>query len=170
MMAHDHALPAFPPRVVVCVGAVVLKEAKALFVRQAYGGMNGVWSIPWGFFEGRRPHAVIEGPEAAALREVKEESGIEAEIVGLLGIQDDDREGVEGTVYLIFLCRHASGEPRPDGRETDRAAFLSLDEVHELSEPVDEFCRWMVERVLSHRHKVIEPCAENPYSPHLAFL
>ena len=170
MISQGGAEPSFPPRVVVCVGAVVLKEAKALFVRQSYGGMKGVWSIPWGFFEGRGPQGATVDPEATALREVKEEAAIEAEIVGFLGIQQDVRESGESTVYLIFLCQHTTGEPRPDGYETDRATFFSLAEMDELGEPVDEFCRWIVKRVLSHRHTVLEPCADNPYSPHLAFL
>ena len=71
---------AWPPTMVVCVGAVVLRGEHVLLVRQAEGhSLAGQWSIPWGFVDpGEFPHE-------AALREIYEESGINAEIEGLLG-------------------------------------------------------------------------------------
>ena len=72
---------AWPPRIVVCVGTVVLRENRALFVRQAKGqSLEGKWSIPWGVVEPG------ESPDNAALRETGEEGGITAEIEGLLGV------------------------------------------------------------------------------------
>jgi ADP-ribose pyrophosphatase YjhB (NUDIX family) len=169
MNAKGHALPSSPPRVIVCVGGVVLKDHAALFVRQAYGAMTGVWSIPWGFYEGRGV-AGEAGPDAAVLREIKEEAAVHAEIVGLLGVQGHARESGEGTAYIIFLCCHMAGEPTPDGHETDRAAFLGLQQLKAMEEPVDEFCKWIVERVLTGAHTVIPLCRENPYAPHAAYL
>ncbi|NLF01696.1 MAG: NUDIX domain-containing protein, partial [Anaerolineales bacterium] len=109
-------------------------------------------------------------PESAALREAREEAGIEAQIVGFLGVQNHARSDGEGTVYLIFLCQHVAGEPQADSQETDRAAYLSLAQMDALDEPIDEFCRWVVERVLSGCHQTIPSCADTPYAPYLAFL
>ncbi len=59
------------PRMVVCVGAVVLQGERVLFVRQAQGHpLEGRWSIPWGIVDPG------ESPDAAALRETREESGV----------------------------------------------------------------------------------------------
>lgn len=61
----------WPPRMVVCVGAVVLQGERVLFVRQAQGHpLEGQRSIPWGIVEPG------ESPDAAALRETQEESGV----------------------------------------------------------------------------------------------
>lgn len=160
-----------PPRVIVCVGAVVLRGERCLFVRQTYGALKGMWSLPWGYPHGGHPRGFADPPEAAALRETLEESGITAEIEGLLGIQNDIRPDTgEPCVYLLFQCRHLGGEPTPDGRETDRAAFLSLNELDALGEPVDAFCDWLARRVLTGRAQLIAGEADNPYRPHLAFL
>jgi ADP-ribose pyrophosphatase YjhB (NUDIX family) len=156
---------------IVCVGAVVLREEKVLFVRQTYGELRGRWSLPWGFPHGADPRGFPDPPEAAACRETLEESGVTAEIDGFLGIQNDVRsETGEPCLYLLFRCRHVTGTPTPDGRETDRAAYLSLADLDGLKEPVDEFCEWIARRVLEGEAQLICPEPANPYRPHLAFL
>ena len=76
------------PRWVLCVGAVVLRDDRVLWVRQAKGhSLEGQWSIPWGFVD------VGEGAEEAAVRETLEEAGVHIEVSGLLGAQDLRTEG-----------------------------------------------------------------------------
>jgi len=158
------------PPITLCVGAVVLREGKILFIRQAYGSLIGKWSLPWGFVDRRNPAGSLETPDRAAVRETLEEAGIAAEVDGLLGIQNHlDKNGVP-RLYLIFLCRYLSGEPVPDYHETDRAAWFSLDEMANFNEPFDEFCEWIARRVLEGRYHLIPPQPVNPYQPHLAFL
>jgi ADP-ribose pyrophosphatase YjhB (NUDIX family) len=153
------------------VGAVVLRGQKVLLVRQTYGALKGMWSLPWGFPHGEEPRGFADPPQVAALRETLEEGGVTAEIEGLLGIQTHARpESGEPCVYLLFLCRHVRGEPTPDDQETDRAAYFSLAALDALDEPVDEFCEWLARRVLQGRFSLIPPELANPYRPHLAFL
>ena len=164
-------MPDFPPRVIACVGAVVLRGQKVLLVRQTYGGLRGMWSLPWGFLHGEHPQGFADPPHVAALRETLEEGGIEAEVEGLLGIQNHARqESGETCVYFLFLCRHVGGEPTPDGQETDRAAYFSQAQLDALEDPVDEFCEWLARRVLRGEYQLIPREPDNPYRPHLAFL
>ena len=164
-------MPDGPPRVIMCVGAVVLRGHRVLLVRQTYGALKGMWSIPWGFPHRDHPGGHPDPPHLAALRETLEEGGITAEIEGLLGVQNHARtEGAEPWVYLLYLCRHTAGEPTPDGLETDRAAYFSLDALDALDEPVDEFCEWLSRRVLRGDYHLIPPESVNPYHPNLAFL
>jgi len=161
----------FSPLVVVCVGAVVLKDSKVLFIRQTYGKLTGKWSIPWGYAYTPGANGKVDPPHIAALRETMEEAGIEAEIDGLLGIQNHhDSETASERLYVLFLCHHILGEPTPDQFETDRAVYFSLDELKAVEENVDKFCYWLALNVLQGKHKVIPPNRENPYEPHLAFL
>ncbi len=152
----------WPPKKVVCAGTVVLHGKKVLLVRQARGHpLAGQWSIPWGIVDER------ESPEEAALRETHEESGIKAEIQGLLGIQNLPEVGWLG---IVFLCRHVAGEPVADGTETDKAGYFSLEELGTLKEPIEPWCEWLVHRVLNGEYTVI-PCEpDNPYRPQRAFL
>lgn len=155
--------PDWPPRMVVCVGAVVLQGSRALFVRQAKGhSLEGQWSIPWGLVDPG------ESPDTAALRETQEEGGIIAEMKGLLGIQNLRKEG---WLAIVFLCRHVSGVPTSDGGvETDRAAYFSPDEMEAFDEPFEPWCEWLVRRVLRGQYRIIPPQSNNPCHPRLAFL
>jgi ADP-ribose pyrophosphatase YjhB (NUDIX family) len=155
---------------VLCVGAVVLHGNKVLFIRQTYGWLKGSWSIPWGYVEGKRPDSQLEPPHLAALRETLEEAGVSAELEGFLGIQNHSTRDGDPRLYLLYLCRHAGGVPTPDHNETDQAAYLSLTEMDNLGEPIDEFCYWIARRVLQNDYQLIRPNADNPYRPHLAFL
>jgi ADP-ribose pyrophosphatase YjhB (NUDIX family) len=172
MTEQSQLTPEYPPRMVVCVGSIVLREDKVLFARQTYGEtLKGKWTLPWGFVQGEDPSTYDDPPHVAALRETWEEAGIVAEVDGLLGIQEASRSK-EGhpRVYLLYLCHHVRGDPTPDDRETDRAAYFSLDELRERQQDVDHFCYWLAMRVLRGQHTVVPPEPENPYAPHLAFL
>lgn len=161
----------FPPRLAICVGAVVLRGERVLFVRQTYGdSLTGTWTLPWGYVQGVTSDGEPDPPHIAALRETLEEGGITATVEGLLGIQQHASRTGEPRVYILFLCRHTSGDPAPDDAETDRAAYLSLADLDALDDPIDEFCAWLARRVLRGEHHVIPPEAANPYAPHLAFL
>lgn len=153
----------WPPRKVVCVGTVVLRENRALFIRQAKGhSLEGQWSIPWGIVDPG------ESPDVAALRETLEEGGIVAEIEGLLGIQNLPQKGWIG---IVFVCRHVSGIPKSNGGiETDRAAYFSLAEMDAFDEPFEPWCEWLVCRVLRGEYHLIPPELDNPYCPRLAFV
>lgn len=154
--------PEWPPRTVVCVGAVVLRGEQVLFVRQAQGhSLAGQWSIPWGFVDAGEP------PEVAAVRETREESGVEARVEGLLGVQNLPESGWLG---IVFLCRHLSGEPVPDGVETDRAAYFDLLAMEALGEPFEPWCAWLARRVLRGKARSIPLCPDNPYRPRMAFF
>lgn len=160
----------FPPKMVLCVGAVVLKQDNVLFIRQSYGDLIGQWSIPWGYVDGVDPNGRLEPPHQAALRETQEEAHVTAELLGFLGIQNHCTSNGDPRLYLLYLCRHLSGEPKPDHQETDRASYLSLAEMETLDEPIDEFCDWIARKVLQGNYQLIEPEPDNPYRPHLAFL
>lgn len=151
----------WPPKMAVCIGTVVLRGEQVLFVRQAPGtSLSGRWSIPWGVVDPG------ESPEVAALRETREEGGVTAEIEGLLGFQNLQ----PGWIGIVFLCRHIDGEPTPDGVETDRATYMSLEQLGAVDEPLEPWCRWLARRVLRGECRVIPPEPDNPYQPRLAYL
>ncbi len=158
----DKEISSWPPKMAVCVGAVVSHEQRILLIRQAQGHpLAGQWSIPWGLVnEG-------ETPEDAVLRETFEESGITAAVDGLLGIQNLRSPGWVG---IIFACHSVAGEPISDGVETDRAAYFSLEEILAFTEPFELWCKWLALRILSGKCNVIPDNPGTPYTPCKAFL
>ena len=75
-------VPAAPRRPVVGVGVVVLKDDHVLLIRRGKPPRNGQWSIPGG------KQKLGETWRAAAHREVREETGIEIELIGLIDVVD----------------------------------------------------------------------------------
>jgi 8-oxo-dGTP diphosphatase len=64
-------------RPVPCVGVVCLRGDEVLLIRRGKAPLKGEWSIPGGRME------MGEGAAQGALRELKEETGVEAELLGL---------------------------------------------------------------------------------------
>lgn len=152
----------WPPKKVMCSGAVVLKDKKVLLVRQAEGhNLAGQWSIPWGIVE------ADEQPEITAVRETVEESGIVSELVGFLGYQNFNWQAM---VAFIYLCQHLNGEPRPDRVETDLAGYFSLAELDTLSDPIEPWTNWLIRRVLTGEYHLIPAVPDNPEKPLTAFF
>jgi ADP-ribose pyrophosphatase YjhB (NUDIX family) len=108
-------------------GIVYDDEGRVLFVRQR---PDGVWSTPGGSLEPE------ETPAEGAVREVREETGLETAVVRLLGVIGGPSFVVEypngdRSQYLstVFECAVIGGTLRPDHDEVSEVAFLSLDEA-----------------------------------------
>ena len=85
--------------------------------------------MPGGFIE---PEETIE--QAVVSVEVAEEAGVTAEVEGILGLRNRCDPDVGNSLYIVLLLRSLSGEPKPDGKEVDRAAYFSLDEIRMLEQ------------------------------------
>ena len=132
------------------VGGAVVRDDKLLFIRRASRHGHGNWQLPGGFIE---PDETIE---QAVVREVEEETGVVAEVEAVLGIRSryDPQSG--NGIYVILLLRPTVGEPRADGRETDHAEFLTLEQIRELN-PLPPVNWEIAQRVLSHDRRLLIP-------------
>ncbi|NPB05636.1 MAG: NUDIX hydrolase [Aquificae bacterium] len=114
-----------PVRREFSAGGVVIKDKREVLLIK---NPSGVWTFPKGHIEEG------ETKEEAALREVKEETNVDAEIVTYLGEISYffTRGGVRvfKTVYF-FLMRYRSGVPAPSWEVKD-ARFFPLGEAERL--------------------------------------
>jgi len=149
---------------IVCVGAVVRQGDRVLLVRQSAGhSLAGQWTVPWGRLDPG------ESPAAAAVREVREEGGVDAIVEGLLGVQALP-EPWRGWIAIAYLCRHVSGAPHPEDTETDAAAYYSLPELDALGEPIEPWSAWLVRRVLAGRFTLVPSDPSNPLEARGTYL
>jgi 8-oxo-dGTP diphosphatase len=109
---------------VPAVGVVCFKGREVLLIRRAKPPLEGQWSLPGGRLEAG------ERLEAAALRELMEETGVEAEILGLAAVVDGLFPGAH-YVLIDYAARWRVGEPRA-GDDAAEAAFHPLDGLEGL--------------------------------------
>jgi len=109
-------------------GGIVLKDSKVLLIKNA--AMRDPKKAYWGFPKGHINPG--EKSEAAALREIEEETGIKAQIVKKLG---DSRyvftkEGEKiFKVVVFFLLDYVSGEIVPQDLEVLDSGWYGTDEA-----------------------------------------
>jgi 8-oxo-dGTP diphosphatase len=115
-----------PPAPIPAVGVVCLRGDEVLLIRRGTPPRQGEWSLPGGRIEpGER---TID----AALRELREETGVEAEITGLIDVVDGlFPEASRHYVLIDYAARWLSGEPVA-GDDALEARFVALDAVETL--------------------------------------
>src|SRR5690606_16518957 len=105
------------------VGVVCLKGDEVLLIRRGTPPRQGEWSLPGGRIEPGERLA------AAALRELREETGVEAELIGLVDVVDGlFPEAGRHYVLIDYAARWTAGEPVA-GDDAAEAAFLPFDEA-----------------------------------------
>jgi len=103
-------------------GGVVFNDAGKLMLREPTNHYGGYW---WTFAKGR-PNAG-ESPQEAALREVAEELGVEAEIVEPL--PEIFRGDTSDTQFFLMRYVRTVGDPH---EETAQTRWVSFSEAREL--------------------------------------
>jgi len=101
---------------------VVLHQERVLLVRLTYSRQAGRYMLPGGYVD---PGETID---QAVVREVREETGVDAAVDGLIGVRARVEDGVSNT-YCLFQLRYVGGTPRPHGRENDDVRWFSLAEL-----------------------------------------
>lgn len=115
----------YPQRPLVGIGVVLLKRDAVLLVRRAKAPNAGSWSLPGGAQE------LGETAEAAARRELMEETGLAAGPMQLAANVDSIHHDAAGRVQfhytiLDFAAAWVGGEPVA-GDDVSAAVFAPLD-------------------------------------------
>jgi 8-oxo-dGTP diphosphatase len=103
---------------------VVLHENRVLLVKRGRVPFAGIWSLPGGKAEGR------EMPREAARRELKEETGIEADVEGVLDRVRVPAEGESSYRLTVFYGRPTGGSLKA-GSDAETAEWVHLDEIED---------------------------------------
>jgi 8-oxo-dGTP diphosphatase len=111
----------YPPRPILAVSTAVFRAGRVLVGRRARAPLLGLYSLPGGVVE------IGESLHEAALRELREEVAVEAEILGFNDHVESvtrDECGVRAHyVIASFIARWRKGEGRPS-EEADRVAWV----------------------------------------------
>ena len=102
--------------------AAIFKDGKILLVHEN----NGTWSLPGGWCD------VLESVESNTLKEVREETGLEARAVRLISVQDRNKHNkpvyAYGVCKVFVLCEVIGGKFE-ENIETTEIRYFSPDEL-----------------------------------------
>src|SRR5215470_7793627 len=125
----------YPDKPVVGIGGVVIENGRALLIRRGTEPLIGQWSIPGCTLE------LGESLQAGVALELKEETGLEVRVLGLIEVFDRIFPATETAdrsvprpryhyVIVDYLCERISGEPRAASDVTDVAFVKEGDLPH----------------------------------------
>ena len=102
-----------------CVGVMLINRDGLIFTGNRKDSATPAWQMPQGGIDEG------EDPADAALRELREETGVEARLIGLIDVVDGLFPEGRHYVLIDFAAEWLSGEPVA-GDDAAEAAFVPL--------------------------------------------
>lgn len=106
------------------VGGVLWHNDKVLLVQRAHNPGKGMWTIPGGYVD--QGESIGE----AIIREIQEETGINAKPLSIIALRD--RPDERHDTYIIFLMEFLGGALQAQPKEVSNLGFFTLEECHSL--------------------------------------
>jgi 8-oxo-dGTP diphosphatase len=104
------------------VGILIEMDGGVVLIRRGQHPFKGRWALPSGFIE------ADESIEEAAIRECKEETGLDIELIELSGVDSFPEGPVQSGIIIFYHARAIGGELHP-GDDAAEAAVFSLDSL-----------------------------------------
>ena len=120
----------YPTRPIVGVGTVVMDSDMVLMIKRGKPPRQGSWSLPGGAQE------LGETIREAARREVREETGLQIEIFGLIDVVDSVRydadDKIEYHYTLIDLAGYSVGGTLMAGGDAQDCRWFTRTEINAM--------------------------------------
>ena len=120
----------YPTRPIVGVGAVVMDSDMVLMIKRGKPPRQGSWSLPGGAQE------LGETIREAARREVREETGLQIEIFGLIDVVDSVRSDADDKIEyhytLIDLAGYSVGGTLMAGGDAQDCRWFTRTEINAM--------------------------------------
>lgn len=125
-LSHDRFMKLWKMKPMASSDCVVIDNDRILLVKRATEPFNGYWCLPGGIMDNG------ESIEQTAMREVKEETGVKAKIVSLLGVYSKPGRDPRGTsVSVVFLMKPLKFTGKHD-KEVSDVKFFPINKIPNL--------------------------------------
>jgi ADP-ribose pyrophosphatase YjhB (NUDIX family) len=112
----------------VAVAVLAERNGQVVLIRRGVNPGRGKWSLPAGYVEAG------EDPRQAAIRELKEETGLEVSALSLVDVIA--RQGPEDGADILILYRGTAQEGNPlPGDDAEAAGLFGPQDLPELAFP-----------------------------------
>lgn len=109
----------YPARPMLAASVAVLRDDRVLLAARARPPLDHIWSLPGGLVE---PGETLA---EAALRELEEETGVEAELIGLIRPIEYIERDPDGRIRHHFvICAHAARWVAGEGETSAEALAI----------------------------------------------
>ena len=119
----------------MAVDGVVLHDGKLVVVRRRNDPFRGMPALPGGFVE------LGERVEAAAVREVREETGLGTRVLRLVGVFSDPSRDPRGHVVSIAYALEEIGGVLKAGSDAADVMLINPDDLPRMAFDHDEIIR-----------------------------
>src|SRR5438093_5677220 len=104
---------------VPAAGVILTGRTGVLMVKRAFDPAAGAWCLPAGFME------YGETPESCAVRELREETGIDSRLTGLFGVYAGFDDPRVRTVLILYTAERTGGRLKA-GDDATEARYFAL--------------------------------------------
>jgi 8-oxo-dGTP diphosphatase len=132
----DKAIP-----VAICA---LVQDYNILMLKRAKGDYKGLWALPGGKIE------MHEHVAEAAVREIKEELGLDSEFKSFLGLVSEHlvEKGEVESHFLLHLCELEPLSKEIKSSSAGEARWIPLDKVQEMRDEVVPSDLLMIQRMI----------------------
>lgn len=140
------------------VDVAIIHQEKILLVKRENAPYKGKWVLPGGFVE------IDETVEKAAVREAKEETGLDVEILSILGVYSDPKRDERHTVSIAFIA-YPKNEIKVKAQkgEIKEAKWFDLKSIPELGFDHNQIVKDAIEFISSIQCKECIHCIRCDY-------
>ena len=126
----------------IVAGCIIERDGTYLMVQEKKPKVYGQWNVPAGYVDKG------EDVEAAAIREVKEESGYDVELDGLIDLYHDNTDEPLRHAYRAHII---GGELKAQESEILDAQWLAYDDIKKLNDEGKIRARWVFDAITKTR-------------------
>jgi 8-oxo-dGTP diphosphatase len=108
------------------VDAVIIQNKSVVLVMRKNPPFKGSWALPGGFVE------YGETVEIAAIRESKEETGLDIGLDGMVGVYSDPQRDPRGHIISVCFLGHKIGGDLVADTDASDVQYLEIDEISKI--------------------------------------